>query len=956
MPQHAILSDVSRPVAANHAIDTAQSDYLVLLPPDALLDEASLAQQMALLETHSELALVIDRGSRAYSASSAARRSRFEWLHAFFDDPLAYQSCGALIRRTCFEAVNGYDERLARWHALDLLIRLCAHGEAGEVSTPLFTSARAAPNAMQHDATQPDAELIVVLRRYLAPPIIDDAARIFPSADLPPNPNRTSAMFQTALLALRGVTPSHRLFGQDTLLSLLADHQSSDFLRDRYGFTSATRAELARSPGMLGDSNIAMSLRMALAQRDRQVLMLEHQLNAANSQTELLRRELAAERSGVTYGLVKQARQLFTRLLPPRSRRKRAYVAMRRALRPGSAEAVTRHRQQRPANMQAPETIFMRSGDALYDDWLEANAPSLAELDTQRATAAKLTVRPTFSVVTPVYNVPAELLERCVMSVLHQTYPHWELCLVDDSSTWAHIRPLLEQLAQRDQRIKVRFGEQNGGIAAASNEALALAGGDFVVFLDNDDELAPHALFSIAAQLQHTPDADMLYSDEDKISPEETRENPYFKPDFSPDLLLSNNYICHMLVMRRSLVEAIGRFRPGFDGAQDYDMVLRAVAHTSRERIIHIPDVLYHWRVIPGSTAESYHSKPKALDATLRLLDEHLSKTVGPDYGKVQAVPASETSVVYHVRYALPSQPLVSIVIGTKDKADVLKACIESIERSSYEQYEIIIVDNNSTEEQTARYLASAQQCNPRVRVVVYPEPFNYSAVNNIGIRAAQGDLIVLLNNDTEVITPDWLEVMLGYALQPRIGAVGIKLLYPNNTIQHAGVILGLGGVAGHSHKHFPADHPGYCNLLATPRNYSAVTAACIMFRREVWREVGGLEEQLAVAFNDVDFCLKIRAAGYDIVCVPQAVMWHHESISVGRVHLNERQMNPFEIEYMQRTWSYLLVNDPFYNPSLTLNTEDYAIHTGRRRMFVPKRPHVGRDERHRAALMAEVP
>jgi glycosyltransferase involved in cell wall biosynthesis len=659
---------------------------------------------------------------------------------------------------------------------------------------------------------------------------------------------------------------------------------------------------------------------------------LDDRLRVPYAQVAELRQELAAERVGIGYQLLRRSRALFARLLPPTSRRKVAYIYLRRMLkrRAGALTAKTAY------GVRLPFTIDMRSSDPVYDQWLRANAPSVEELQQQRAATALLKQRPLISIVVPVYNIPAELLRSCVQSVIAQSYPNWELCLVDDCSTQPHVRPLLMQLAKSDKRIRVEYAKTNGGIAVASNAGIAMARGDFVAFLDNDDELAPQALFLVAELLSRYPDADLIYSDEDKLTTADTREHPYFKPDYSPDLLLSNNYICHMLVLRRKLLNAIGGFRRGYDGAQDYDLVLRAIEQTERRKIHHIPDVLYHWRMIEGSTATSYYSKPKAQNATLDLLHEHLERTLGAGYGGIETVRASDTAIVYHPRYALHAEPLVSIVIGTKDKVDILKACITSIGMSTYLNYEIVIIDNNSTESATFAYFAELSEKHPKVRVVEYPQPFNYSAVNNFGVRQARGEVIVLLNNDTEIITPNWLEIMLSYVQQERVGAVGVELLYPNRTIQHAGVIIGLGGVAGHSHKYFPMEAQGYCNLLRTVRNYSAVTAACIMFRRAVWEQVDGLNEQLVVTFNDVDFCLKIGAAGYDIIYTPQVQLWHHESVSVGRVHLNERQMDPFEINYMKQHWPNMIANDPYYNPNLTLDTENYAIHPGKRRIPPP--------------------
>ena len=715
--------------------------------------------------------------------------------------------------------------------------------------------------------------------------------------------------------------------------------QSERFLRDhqkiieecnelRYALTVSEQrlAETsARYEGELAERERRLAETSAryeeeLAERERRLKRIEAELQ-----------QYKRECSGIGYKALRRSRTLFRRFFPDNSVQRALYVVSRRL--------ISRLRAQRRVRRNAypgllPGTLTMRSCNPTYDQWLLHNAPSVQELTEQRAASSRLSLQPLISVIMPVYNVPAELLTCAIDSVIAQSYPKWELCLVDDCSTDPHIRPLLQRVSHLDRRIRVSFADRNRGIAGASNACLEMARGDFVVFLDNDDELAPHALFSIVELLNRHPDADVIYSDEDKITAGGTREHPFFKPDYSPDLLLCHNYICHMLAVRRSLVMDVGGFREGYDGAQDYDLILRIVQRTVRDRIYHIPDILYHWRMVEGSTALNYWNKPQAKDATLRLIDEHLKNVLGQDYGSVEHLPMGD-NVLFYPRYALKRFPLVSIVISTRDKVHLLRACIESLSRTTYPSYEIVLIDNNSQEQETKIYFDTLRHSHPNVRIIDYPYPFNYSAINNFGIRQAHGEVIILLNNDTELLTPDWIEIMLGYAQQRRVGAVGVKLLYPNNTIQHGGVVVGLGGIAGHSHKYYPADHPGYCARLKTVCNYSAVTAACMMFRRDVWQQAGGLDERLAVTFNDVDFCLRLRTLGYDIVYTPQVQLLHHESMSVGRVHLNERTMDAQEIAFMKQRWGEALYLDPFYNLNLTLETEDYAIHPLRRRQYM---------------------
>ena len=722
--------------------------------------------------------------------------------------------------------------------------------------------------------------------------------------------------------ALRGaVAVTHGEQSIDLHALSLFGIQSERFLHDQHKLIEE-RNELRYALEVSEQRLAEVSARYEgeLAERERRLKRIEAELQ-----------QYKRECSGIGYKALRRSRTLFRRFFPDNSVQRALYVVSRRL--------ISRLRAQRRARRNAypgslPDTLTMRSCNPAYDQWLLHNVPSVQELKEQRAASLCLSWQPLISVIMPVYNVPTELLTRAIDSVIAQSYPKWELCIVDDCSTDPHVRPLLQRVSRHDRRIRVSFADRNRGIAGASNACMEMARGDFVVFLDNDDELAPHALFFIAELLNRHPDADVIYSDEDKIAPGGTREHPFFKPDFSPDLLLCHNYICHMLVVRRSLVMDVGGFREEYDGAQDYDLILRVVQRTARNRIYHIPDILYHWRMVEGSTALNYWNKPQAKDATLRLIDEYLKNLLGQDYGTVEYVPMAD-NVLFYPRYALKRFPLVSIVISTRDKVHLLRACIESLSRTTYPSYEIVLIDNNSQEQETKAYFDTLRQEHPHIRIIEYPHPFNYSAINNFGIRQARGEVIILLNNDTELLTPDWIEIMLGYAQQRRVGAVGVKLLYPNGTIQHAGVILGLGGVAGHSHKYYPADHFGYGARLRTVCNYSAVTAACMMFRRDVWQQAGGLDERLAVTFNDVDFCLRIRTLGYDIVYTPQVQLLHHESMSVGRVHLDERTMDAQEIAFMKQRWGEALYIDPFYNLNLTLDTEDYAIHPLRRRQYM---------------------
>lgn len=550
-------------------------------------------------------------------------------------------------------------------------------------------------------------------------------------------------------------------------------------------------------------------------------------------------------------------------------------------------------------------------GAAPLDEWL---------LDT-----------PLISVVMPVYNPPERWLRRAIESVREQLYSHWELCIADDASTAPHVRAVLEEAAAADPRIKVRYRSENGHISAASNSALDLVAGEFVGLLDHDDELAPDALFEVAAALDARPQTDLIYSDEDKIDEDGRRHHPYFKPDWMPDLITGQNFVSHLSVYRTSLVRAVGGFRVGYEGSQDWDLVLRAVERTTPDRIVHIPKVLYHWRAIPGSTAVRVSEKNYSVDAARRALAEHFERR--GDRVELLPVPGDN----WRVKYPLPPEPpLVSLVIPTRNQVAYLKRCVDSIlEKTTYPSFEILIVDNGSDDPAALEYLRSLQDgSHPllrpgrRVEVLRRDAPFNYSALNNDAASRARGQLLGLLNNDLEVISPDWLEEMAGQALRPDIGCVGAMLYYPNDTIQHAGVVLGLGGVAGHAFRHFPRATDGAFNRARLAQNYSAVTAACLVVRAELFQRVGGLDEQaLAVAFNDVDLCLKVRAAGYRNLWTPFAEFYHHESVSRGPEDTVEKFARfRAEIATMQERWGRLLENDPAYNPNLTLDFPDYSL------------------------------
>ncbi|NMC64473.1 MAG: glycosyltransferase family 2 protein [SAR324 cluster bacterium] len=535
----------------------------------------------------------------------------------------------------------------------------------------------------------------------------------------------------------------------------------------------------------------------------------------------------------------------------------------------------------------------------------------------------KLTFKPLISVIMPVWNTPEKWLRAAIESVRKQIYTNWELCIADDASTEVHVRKILEEYSKIDSRIKVVFRELNGHISEASNSALHLAEGEYIALLDHDDELTPHALYYIAVELNQFRDAGLIFSDEDKITSYGMRFNPYFKSDWNHLLLLAQNFVCHLTVLKRELVEKVGGFRKYIEGAQDWDLILRCSEHLDEKQIRHIPHVLYHWRVIEGSTAQSTSFKPYVLKAQQKVVSEHLERL-----GQRASVEILEDIAQLRTRFELPSKlPLVSLIIPTRDQVEFLKRCIKSIQdKSSYLNFEFVIIDNGSEEKETLDYFREVKKA-PNVKVVEFDAPFNFSRINNEAVKYASGEILGFLNNDLELISPNWLSEMLSYAVQDEIGAVGARLLYPNNLIQHAGIILGIGGVAGHNHKGQTRENPGYFNRAILPQYFSAVTAACLLMRKKVFEEIKGFDENLSVAFNDVDLCLRIRRAGYKIVYTPYAEFYHHESISRGYEDTTEKLARfDKEIDFMKKRWKDELLNDPFYNPNLTHLSEDFAF------------------------------
>lgn len=533
--------------------------------------------------------------------------------------------------------------------------------------------------------------------------------------------------------------------------------------------------------------------------------------------------------------------------------------------------------------------------EEVYNVWRKKYIPNARKLKKQRA--EKLDYEPCISIIVPTYKTPEKFLKEMIDSVRNQSYENWELCIGDGSVTEDTVKNVVESYQKKDKRIKMLCLSENLGIAGNTNAALSIATGDYIALLDHDDILAPDALYEVVKWMnEHYKDeTDVIYTDEDKVSFDlKDYFEPHFKSDYNLDLIRSNNYICHLFVARKSIVDQVGGFRKEYDGSQDYDFILRCIEQS--KHVEHVPKVLYHWRCHPGSTAANQESKMYCYEAGKRAIEDHL-KRMGEDDCQVVM---TEHLGFYHVIYPIREQKKVSIIIPNKDQKEILERCIESIiQKTDYKNYEIIIVENNSTTNEIFEYYKTIEQ-RENIRVVIWKDKFNYSAINNFGVRYANGEYLLFLNNDIEVIRENWLSEMLANVQRKEVGIVGAKLLYPDNMVQHAGVIIGMGGIAGHPLSRHPADDCGYFARGIIQQNLNAVTAACMLTKKEVYEKVNGFEEKLAVAFNDIDLCLKVRKAGYLIVYDPEALLYHHESISRGKEDtLEKRNRFEGEVDYM---------------------------------------------------------
>ncbi len=557
-----------------------------------------------------------------------------------------------------------------------------------------------------------------------------------------------------------------------------------------------------------------------------------------------------------------------------------------------------------------------------YSEWYELTKPTDEELAEQRKHLFDF--EPMLSVVIPAYKTPERYLREMLDSIMGQTYTNWEICVADGSPRGEGLERVLKKYADRDRRVRYEILGSNRGISGNTNAALDMARGDFVILADHDDTLPPNAFYEVVKAINENPDCQVIYSDEDKLDMDgKALFDPHFKPDFNPDLLTSVNYICHLFIIRQDLLKQVGGFRQEFDGAQDYDFIFRCTE--AAKRVYHIPKVLYHWRCHQNSTASNPESKMYAFEAGSRAIMAHYERMgipavkveKGVDYG------------IYHTTFEIQGEPLVSVVIPNKDHSQDLDVCVRSLmEKSSYRNLEFIIVENNSSQKETFAYYDKMQAEHTNFRVVTWKEGFNYSAINNYGASFAKGEYLLLLNNDTELIEEDSIKEMLGFCQREDVGIAGARLLYGDDTIQHAGVVIGFGGIAGHTFIGLHKAENSYFHRAMCAQDYSAVTAACLMTKKSVFDQVGGLSPELAVAFNDIDYCMKVRALGKMVVYAPYSCFYHYESKSRGLEDTPEKiaRFNR-EVAIFIRKWPDIIQNgDPCYNPNLTLRKSNFAL------------------------------
>lgn len=939
-------------------LEVATGEFFAMHHSDDVWVADKLAKQLACFAANPQVAAIftyaqaiaeegfdLDADDHYFSrVFDQPNRTRHEWLRYFFERGNALCHPSVLIRRSTYLECGAYSEALWQLPDFDMWVRLLLKHDI-HVLPERLVKFRVLSSEANTSADRPDSriqwayEFPHVLENFRSLTTWADICRVFPEAEPFNRGADTDLQFALGRAALQVATmPQSQLFALNVLRDLFINPATAERIKTHHqfgilDFLALTRQydvykgeacrHLAEVEAQLNKANETLKERIDILELQKTHLHqaidgLQHSISwrvstpvrvvggairaikAAYLKLGVIKRFIA--RQGGVAPVFNKARSLYQR--DGLAGLKRGLCMIEPKIDPGIGSG-------------AYDRNDYAAWVAQYDTLDDAKRTELATM------VANLAQQPLISVVMPTYQPNPQWLREAVDSVRNQIYPNWELCIADDASPDPEVKATLNDLARTDSRIRVVYREQNGHISAASNSALSIASGQWVALLDHDDILPADALARVAECINQQPDAGVIYSDEDKINEHGERLNPYFKPDWNPDLFLSQNMVSHLGVFRRDLMQAVGGFRLGLEGSQDYDLALRIIEQLEPRQIIHIPRVLYHWRVHSGSTALSADVKTYAQDAAVRALGEHLQRT-GID-AKVELTMGTQ----YRIRYQLPATPpLVSLIIPTRNALALVKQCIDSIlAKTTYPNYEILLIDNASDAPEALAYFERLRQSD-RVRVIRDDRPFNYSMLNNSAVQQAHGELIALINNDIEVITPNWLEEMVGIALQPGVGAVGACLWYPDNTLQHGGVVIGIGGCAGHAQKQLERGGPGYNGRGALIQSYSAVTAACLVVKKDRYLKVGGLNEKsLTVAFNDVDFCLKLREAGYRNIWTPYAELYHHESATRGKEDTPEKlERAAREVSYMQRRWKKIIAHDPAYSPNLTIHHEDFSL------------------------------
>ncbi|MBI4978321.1 MAG: glycosyltransferase [Spirochaetes bacterium] len=892
--------------AANHCIKMSRGEYIAMLSSDDVFMPDKLMNQVAYLSKHKTIAAVfgypsfIDSEGKNitppahFDVFRQENRSRQEWLRHFFYKGNCLCHPTSLIRKSVYTSVGLYDRRYMQIPDYDMWVRICMKYEIHIVPNEnLYFRVHSNTSTINPVTTvRTFWEYEQALEHFITINDMRELKLIFP--DMPAPYKMLPSKFIPFIVGMLAIDidsdPLYRHFGLRVIHRFIKSNSLYNYLESRNIFSINDFYRLTST------EQYNKTFRVGLPRLEAAHNHNLHQIDYLQQVVAERDAQLGSIIGSVPFrvkhamGKVPLVRFFYRKVLKP--------ILM--------------------LSLKIGRTI-LGHGKMHYGKWMRDNEPGRKQLAAQRK--MKMENRPLISVVVPAYKTSKRYVRDFLRSLKRQTYQRWELCVAAAELSDDVIR-VLQQAEKSDGRIKLSLLSNNSGIALNTNAAIALATGSYIGFLDHDDILPPWALNEIAQAVEKQPEADFLYSDEDKINDAGTKRfQPHFKSDFNIDMLLSYNYICHFTVVKRSLGEKIGWLRDGYQGSQDYDFILRATGQA--KCIVHIPMILYHWRVNPNSVAYKVSVKEYVVESAKKALRDYCF-----DNGIDADINAGLLPTTYRVVYHRHHNPLVSIIIPNSNHADDLRKCVHSIiSCSSYRNYEILIMENGSTQ-QGIRELYEQLKSEFGVSIVSWEKPFNYAAVNNAAACMAKGEMLLFLNNDVEVITPQWMENLIEHALRPEIGAVGAKLYYPNNTIQHAGVILGIGGIAGHAHKGFVRQADGYFSRLKIVQNLSAVTGACLMTRKQLFRSLGGFDERFILAFNDVDYCIRLRNGGYRIVWTPYVELVHYESKSRGLEDTPEKQQRfTSEVNLFKQKWNDLLIaGDTYYNKNLTLVSEDFDL------------------------------